>query len=163
MTLTAPPLWQGRLEIRSVPLRGYGFEIMESYWCVPLVESVSVPLRGSPILASPVATGEVARNASRWGALVPCVHFCRYGWFTACVHGAPSTAYAVPLPRSGRGGWRYAPSPYGDMVLKLKRVRCCKPQRIVSVPLRGYGFEMFPFRTVRSQSWRFRPLTGIWF
>ena len=22
-----PPLWQGRLEIRSVPLRGYGFEI----------------------------------------------------------------------------------------------------------------------------------------
>ena len=22
-----PPLWQGRLEVRSVPLRGYGFEI----------------------------------------------------------------------------------------------------------------------------------------
>ena len=28
---------------------------------------VSVPLRGSSCLASPVATGEVASNASRWG------------------------------------------------------------------------------------------------
>ena len=31
--------------------------------------AVSVPLRGSSILASPVATGEVASNASRWGRL----------------------------------------------------------------------------------------------
>ena len=30
---------------------------------------VSVPLLGSSILASPVATGEVASNASRWGRL----------------------------------------------------------------------------------------------
>ena len=31
--------------------------------------AVSVPLRGSSILASPVATGEVASIASRWGRL----------------------------------------------------------------------------------------------
>ena len=30
---------------------------------------VSVPLRGSSCLASPVATGEVASTASRWGRL----------------------------------------------------------------------------------------------
>ena len=157
-----PPLWQGRLEIRSVPLRGF------------------------PILASPVATGEVASNASRWGrlclafisdtmkvyglrpwrplrhtacatspalageagdtlrplagflllsfprryggsgeqrepmgALVPCVHFCRYGWFTACVHGAPSGTLRVPPPPLWQG--------------RLE---------IRSVPLRGYGFEI---------------------
>ena len=72
---------------------------------------VSVPLWGSPILASPVATGEVASNASRWGCL----------WL-ACTSDAmkvyslrpwrpPSTAYAVPLltcPRSkplGAADW----------------------------------------------------------
>ena len=31
--------------------------------------AVSVPLLGSSNLASPVATGEVASNASRWGRL----------------------------------------------------------------------------------------------
>ena len=122
------------------------------------------PCGDSPILASPVATGEVARNASRWGALVPCVHFCRYGWFTACVHGAPSTAYAVPLPRSGRGGWRYAPSPCGDMVLKYRAYSLKRIIFLVSVPLRGYGFEIaskihYPYQTLQG----FRPLAGIWF
>ena len=64
-----PPLWQGRLEIRSVPLRGYGFEIKTRRKQAQRPRRVSVPLRGSSCLASPVATGEVASNASRWGRL----------------------------------------------------------------------------------------------
>ena len=38
----------------------------------------------------------------------------------ACM--APPPAHCVcHLPRLGRGGWKYAPSPYGDMVLKFTR------------------------------------------
>ena len=77
------------------------------------------PLAGVPYLSFPRRYGGSGEQREPMGALVPCVHFCRYGRFTACVHGAPSTAYAVPLPRSGRGGWRYAPSPCGGLVLKF--------------------------------------------
>ena len=70
MTLTAPPLWQGRLEIRSVPLRGYGFEIkLYKGSTTTYADWFPSPCGDSPILASPVATGEVASNASRWGRL----------------------------------------------------------------------------------------------
>ena len=41
-----PPLWQGRLEIRSVPLRGYGFEMLPERVSEAFLEIVSVPLRG---------------------------------------------------------------------------------------------------------------------
>ena len=41
-----PPLWQGRLEIRSVPLRGYGFEMIVARMHNAMEEMVSVPLRG---------------------------------------------------------------------------------------------------------------------
>ena len=42
-----PPLWQGRLEVRSVPLRGYGFEIFRGLGKEGFnMKDVSVPLRG---------------------------------------------------------------------------------------------------------------------
>ena len=40
-----PPLWRGRLEVRSVPLRGYGFEILGKEIST-MKNVVSVPLRG---------------------------------------------------------------------------------------------------------------------
>ena len=57
---------------------------------------------------------------------------------------APPPAHCVcHLPRLGRGGWKYAPSPCGDMVLKSPwRQRKELRYEIVSVPLRGYGFEI---------------------
>ena len=51
----------------------------------------------------------------------------------------------VPLPRCGRGGWgSHIPSPCGDVVLKyMQKLRCIKERRsMVSVPLRGCGFEI---------------------
>ena len=51
----------------------------------------------------------------------------------------------VPLPRRGRGGWgSHVPSPCGDVVLKyMQKLRCIKERRsMVSVPLRGCGFEI---------------------
>ena len=78
--------------------------------------AVSVPLRGFPILASPVATGEVASNASRWGRLcLACTSVAMDGLQLASM--APPPAHCVcHLPRSGRGGWRYAPSPCGVLL-----------------------------------------------
>ena len=51
------------------PLAGFWFLNSSLQETRPDGAEVSVPLRGSPILASPVATGEVASNASRWGRL----------------------------------------------------------------------------------------------
>ena len=52
------------------PLAGFWFlNIQRTQDNSVRADVVSVPLRGSPILASPVATGEVASNASRWGRL----------------------------------------------------------------------------------------------
>ena len=74
-----PPLWQGRLEIRSVPLRGYGFEIkLYKGSTTTYADWFPSPCGDSPILASPVATGGSGEQREPMGALVPCVHFCRY-------------------------------------------------------------------------------------
>ena len=84
-----------------------------------LAESlVSVPLQGSPILASPVATGEVASNASRWGRL--CLAYT-------------SDAMKVYSLRSWRPFHRLRgpPPPLWQGRLEVR-----------SVPLRGYGFEI---------------------
>ena len=101
------------------PLAGFWF--LNRGWLqrMPKDRRVSVPLRGSPILASPVATGEVASNASRWGRLcLACTSVTMDGLRLASM--APPPAHCVcHLPRSGRGGWRYAPSPCGVLVLKL--------------------------------------------
>ena len=80
--------------------------------------NVSVPLRGSSCLASPVATGEVASNASRWGRL--CL---------ACT----SDAMKVYSLRSWRPLHRLRgpPPPLWQGRLEIR-----------SVPLRGYGFEI---------------------
>ena len=126
-----PPLWQGRLEVRSVPLRG------------------------SPILASPVATGEVASNASRWGRLcLACTSVAMDGLRLAFM--APPPAHCVcHLPRSGRGGWRYAPSPCGVLVLKCRNSsgtnRRCSRFR----PLAGFWFlnNNLPIRNVQYVNW----------
>ena len=57
------------------------------------------------------------------------------------------------------------PSPCGDMVLKLD-YGAGKHARfgMVSVPLRGYGFEI-QTSTAGNFAWAkgFRPLAGIWF
>ena len=80
--------------------------------------NVSVPLRGSSCLASPVATGEVASNASRWGRL--CL---------ACT-SVDMKIYSLrpwrPLHRL-----RGPPPPLWQGRLEIR-----------SVPLRGYGFEI---------------------
>ena len=77
------------------------------------------PLAGFPYLSFPRRDGGSGEQREPMGALVPCVHFCRYGWFTACVHGAPSGTLRVPPPPLWQG--------------RLE---------IRSVPLRGYGFEI---------------------
>ena len=135
-----PPPRQGRLEIRSVPLRGYDFEIASHRSTRSRCMGFR-PLTGFLLLSFPRRYGGSGEQCEPMGALVPCVHFCRYGWFTACVHGAPSGTLRVPPPplwqgrleiRSGplRGyGFEIKqervsltrsrfPSPYGDMVLK---------------------------------------------
>ena len=55
------------------------------------LRKISVPLRGSPILASPVATGEVASNASRWGRL--CLAF-----ISDAMEGLQLASMAPPPP-----------------------------------------------------------------
>ena len=84
---------------------------------------VSVPLRGFPYLSFPRRYGGSGEQREPMGALVPCVHFCRYGWFTACVHGAPSGTLRVPPPPLWQG--------------RLE---------IRSVPLRGFPYLSFPRR-----------------
>ena len=100
------------------PLAGFWF--LNASTITPTIRRriVSVPLRGSPILASPVATGKVASTASRWGRLcLACTSVAMEGLQLASM--APPPAHCVcHLPRSGRGGWRCAPSPCGVLVLK---------------------------------------------
>ena len=116
MTLTAPPLWQWRLVV------------------------CSVPLRGSPILASPVATGEVASNASRWGRL--CL---------ACTSDAMEDlqlAFMAPPPPLTR-----SPSPAlaGEAGGTLR-------------PLAGFWFLNNIVGGLHNGcGQRFRPLAGFWF
>ena len=67
------------------------------------IEIVSVPLRGFPYLSFPRRYGGSGEQREPMGALVACVHFCRYGWFTACIHGAPSGTLRVPPPPLWQG------------------------------------------------------------
>ena len=60
-------------------------------------------LAGSLYLSFPRRYGGSGEQREPMGALVPCVHFCRYGWFTACVHGAPSGTLRVPPPPLWQG------------------------------------------------------------
>ena len=56
------------------------------------------------------------------------------------------------------------PSPCGDMVLKYDTDRGGLSRDEVSVPLRGYGFEMLRTAlSLRLGDSGFRPLAGIWF
>ena len=131
----------------SVPLRGYGFEIARILLWKRSRWSVSVPLRG-------------------------------YG-FEIVNATSPNTFK-----------WKWFPSPYGDMVLKFKDMivvvsfRPCGFRPLtgiwfwnfqtlftflmafgaVSVPLRGYGFEIpKEIQCYWNFFHSFRPLTGIWF
>ena len=61
------------------------------------------PLAGALYLSFPRRYGGSGEHSEPMGALVPCVHFCRYGWFTACVHGAPSGTLRVPPPPLWQG------------------------------------------------------------
>ena len=101
---------------------------------------VSVPLRDSSSLASPVATGEVASTASRWGRL--CLAFI-------------SDAMKVYSLRPWRPLHRLRgpPPPLWQGRLEVR-----------SVLLRGYDFEIV-WRSSREflEGKGFRPLAGIWF
>ena len=61
------------------------------------------PLAGALYLSFPRRYGGSGEHSEPMGALVPCVHFCRYGWFTTCVHGAPSGTLRVPPPPLWQG------------------------------------------------------------
>ena len=70
-----PPLWQGRLEIRSVPLRGYGFEMTSTKFASKRALRRFRPLAGFLLLSFPrryVVSGE---QRDPMGALVACIHF----------------------------------------------------------------------------------------
>ena len=100
---------------------------------------VSVPLRGSPILASPVATGEVASNASRWGRL--CLAYTSDAmkvyslrpWrplrHTACATSPALAGEARGTLRPLAGFW------FLNLLLFGWNMR----SMVVSVPLRGSG------------------------
>ena len=125
------------------------------------------PLAGFPYLSFPRRYGGSGEHASRWGRLcLACTSVAMDSLRLASM--APPPAHCVcHLLRSGRGGWRYAPSPCGDMVLKLNATphtinifvagfpspcgdmvlkydtdRGGLSRDEVSVPLRGYGFEI---------------------
>ena len=55
------------------------------------------------------------------------------------------------------------PSPCGDMVLKSPLKIIFSPIVSVSVPLRGYGFEIATHARMNGNLHGFRPLAGIWF
>ena len=180
----------GRLArcVGSVPLRGYGFEIViHMLTFKERAATFPSPCGGSSCLASPVATGEVASNASRWGRL--CLAFISdtmkvYSlrpwrplhrlrgpspplWQGRLeVHSVPLRGYGFEMARLEcvRAGTTGFPSPYGDMVLKLHAILFDKFHGFVSVPLRGYGFEISStMNSSNRSSSGFRPLAGIWF
>ena len=107
----------------SVPLRGYGFEIVQIGFRRRIYNEVSVPLRG---YGFEILAAGVLKESNREGFPSP------YG----------DMVLKFYLARKIRVRTRMFPSPYGDMVLKcLYRMRLRSGFR-VSVPLRGYGFEM---------------------
>ena len=130
------------------------------------------PLAGFLLFSFPRHYGGSGKQREPMGALVPCVHFCRYGWFTACVHGAPSTALAGEA--LGYNGIIASPIATGEVAsnasrwgrlclafisdtMKVYNLRPWRPLHrlrgpppplwqgrleVRSVPLRGYGFEI---------------------
>ena len=106
-----------------------------------------VPLRGFPYISFPRRYGGSGEHSEPMGALVPCDHFCRYEDLQLASMAPPPAHCVCHLPRLGRGGWRYAPSPYGDMVLKFSQGSGGDRPLIVSVPLRGYTCLASPVAT----------------
>ena len=105
-------------------MRGYGFEISERFTEHGLHRTVSVPLRG-------------------YGFEMPTQNksslYYVYGFPSPC----GDMVLKSPLIRKELVVYCAFPSPCGDMVLKL-RLACCADgeEQFVSVPLRGYGFEI---------------------
>ena len=91
-------------------------------------------------------------------------NMCRY-----ITHDHPllimgSSVLTFPLPRSGRGGWRYAPSPCGVLFLKYALQNLIREEERSFRPLAGFCF--LNARCVegkRSCITCFRPLAGFWF
>ena len=72
--------------------------------------AVSVPLRGSSILASPVATGEVASIASRWGRLcLACTSVAMEGLQLAFMAPPPPLTRSPSPALAGEAGGTFRP------------------------------------------------------
>ena len=129
-----PPLWQGRLEIRSVPLRGYGFEI--TFLIVDRAQSIKFPspcgdmvlkltirffiyrcikisfrpLAGFLLLSFPRRYGGSGEHSEPMGALVPCDHFCRYEGLQLAFMAPPPPLTRSPSPAlAGEAGGTLRP------------------------------------------------------
>ena len=103
---------------------------------------VSVPLRGSSCLASPVATGEVASNASRWGR-----SWLAFISDTMKVYSLrswrPLHRLRGPPPPLWQGRLEVRSVPLRGYGFEIIQAISIHTMTMVSVPLRGYGFEIF--------------------
>ena len=109
------------------PLAGFWFLNPMVRWSYGLEDAqISVPLRGSSSLASPVATGEVASNASRWGRL--CLAFISDAMKVYSLrswrplrHTACATSPALAGEALGYNGIIASPVATGEVASKASR------------------------------------------
>ena len=151
----------------SVPLRGCGFEIYpQGVFNDELPKEVSVPLRGcgfemrfslsftftpckfpSPcgdvLYSPPPSDGGGGERCEPVGALTADVPFSRWRYADRSRRPFHHASHGPPPPlRQGRLGFAF-PSPCGDVVLKSwMSYWAILEEFIVSVPLRGCGFEI---------------------
>ena len=136
-----PPLWQGRLGfVRSVPLRGCGFEMRMLAMVAHVINIVSVPLRGCGF-----EIGRVSACKSVEGSVSVPLRGC--------------ALFASPV---GRGGWRAVRAGRGACS------RCdfltIEMRGSFKAPLPPcFAWSPSPAAAGEAGVRTFRPLAGMWF
>ena len=141
---SVPCVWPHQGTLVSVPLRGYGFEMLvyeyegHYYWEFPSPcgDVVLKLCRDSGLCRAstfPSPCGDVVLKSPT------AVQSSDIGSVSVPLRGCGFEMSALPMPLADTLQF---PSPCGDMVLKIEYNTLYEVIAIVSVPLWGYGFEI---------------------